>query len=142
MQIGKRYIFVGADGNTFTGIIVRVTDKTITYKHKSDDNYQNTTGKYGEGTYHIPRELIVKSFLMDELIPGQRYNFKFTPTTDKEINPGPEGADLNLQWCKDKEFTHVFISISGNYEMVYCYETGQGRSAFPLYWIKDISSEQ
>ena len=120
MQIGKRYIFVGADGNTFTGIIVRVTDKTITYKHKSDDNYQNTTGKYGEGTYHIPRELIVKSFLMDELIPGQRYNFKFT----------------------DKEFTHVFISISGNYEMVHCYETGQGRTSFPLYWIKDISSEK
>jgi hypothetical protein len=120
MQIGKRYIFVGADGDTFTGIIVRLTDKTITYKHKSNKNYQNSWGQYGEATYHIPRELIVKSFLMDELIPGQRYNFKFT----------------------DKEFSRGFVSISGNYETVHCYETGQGRTAFPLYWIKDISSEQ
>ena len=116
MQIGKRYIFVGVNGETFTGVVVSLTDKTITYKHKSDENYQNTTGKYGEGTYHIPRELIVKSFSIDELAPGQRYIFKFT----------------------DKEFQHVFVSISGNYESVHCYETGQGRTVFPLYWIKDI----
>jgi hypothetical protein len=138
MQIGKRYIFIGADGETSTGVLVSLTDKTITYKHKSDENYQNTIGKYGEGKYHIPRELIVKSFLMDELIPGQRYIFKFKPTTDKDLNPSPEGTDLNLQRCKDTEFKHVFISISGNYETVHCYDDNQCRNSFPLYWIKDI----
>jgi hypothetical protein len=116
MQIGKRYIFIGADGETSTGVLVSLTDKTITYKHKSDENYQNTIGKYGEGKYHIPRELIVKSFLMDELIPGQRYIFKFT----------------------DKEFSSGFVSISGNYETIHCYDDNQCRNSFPLYWIKNI----
>jgi hypothetical protein len=116
MQIGKRYIFVGANGDTFTGSIVRITDKSITFKHKSDKNYQNSLGQYGEGTYHIPHDLIVKTFPIDELIPGKRYIFKFT----------------------DKEFQHVFVSISGNYESVHCYEISQGRTVFPLYWIKDI----
>jgi len=116
MQIGKRYIFVGADGETSTGVLVSLTDKTITYKHKSDENYQNSLGQYGEGNYHIPRELIVKSFLMDELIPGQRYIFKFT----------------------DKEFSSGFVSISGNYETIHCYDDNQRRNSFPLYWIKNI----
>ena len=116
MQIGKRYIFVRVNGDTFTGTIVKVTDKAITYKHLSDKNYQNSWGQYGDGTCHITHDLIIKTFLIDELIPGQRYNFKFT----------------------DKEFQHVFVSISGNYESVHCYETGQGRTVFPLYWIKDI----
>lgn len=149
MQLGKRYIFVGTDGETFTGILVSLTAKTITCKHKSDKNYQNSLGKYGDDTYHIPCELIINTFLMEELIAGQRYIFHLsslkTPINGRVLSE--ESAPLmmfpsSVRKCADEELHHVFISISGNYETVHCYDNNQGIISFPAYWIKDILSEQ
>ncbi len=116
LTVGKRYIFINTNNATYTGDVVEITTNAIKINHKS------TAFKQNEGMHHIPRHFITKTFCIDDLMLGERYNF----TTS------------------NKTFEGDFISVTGKYESIQLNHFDQQYPtavvSFPVYWIKDIQN--
>ena len=89
MEIGRRYIYVDTDNETYTGDVVSITDNMVTIQNRSCESYKNSLD-----LFQIELNLIKWIFLLDNLIEGHQYFF--TLNKDNKIIEG------------------TFINISGN----------------------------
>ena len=113
MEIGRRYIYVDTDNETYAGDVVSITDNMVTIQNRSCESYKNSSD-----LFHIELNLIKWIFLLDNLIEGHQYCF----TLNKD----------------NKMIEGTFINISGINDTVYLQTTNSGVLLFSIYEVNDI----
>ena len=113
MEVGRRYIYVDTDNETYAGDVVSITDNMVTIQNRSCESYKNSLD-----LFHTELNLIKCIFPLDNLIEGHLYVF----TLNKD----------------NKTIEGTFINISGIQDTVYLQTTNNGVLSFSIYDVNDI----